>query len=85
MPSGVLGVVLQQHAVGLEGVVHPITERLAELGLGHPPVERQRRDQHHVVDAGLGGHVEHRLDDTLAHVGPLQSAAAAATRRRTRS
>jgi hypothetical protein len=43
---------------------------VAQLGLGHAPVEAEGRDEHDVVDAGRGGHVQHRLDDPLAVVGP---------------
>ena len=81
---GVLGVVLPQQAVGREGVVDPVAERMAQLGVGHPAVQRQRRDEHDVVDARLGGELEHLLDHELAHVGARAWAAAAATRRRRR-
>ena len=56
---GVLGVVLGQKAVGGEGVVDPVAQGVAQLGLGHPAVQRQGGDQHDVVDAGLGRQVEH--------------------------
>ena len=68
---GVLGVVLGQQAVRGEGVVDPVAERVAQLVLGHAPVQGERGDQHDVVDARLGRHVEHRLDDHLADVGRL--------------
>ena len=68
---GVLGIVLGEQAVGGEGVVDAVAEGVAELGLGHPPVEGQGHDEGHVVHAGLGRHVEHLLDDHLADVGPL--------------
>ncbi len=42
---------------------------MAQLGLGHAPVQRQGGDDVHVVHAGVGGEVEHRLDDALADVG----------------
>ena len=42
---------------------------MAQLGLGHPPVQGEGADQLHVVDAGLGRQIEHGLDDTLADVG----------------
>ncbi len=68
---GVLGVVLVQEALGEEGVDDAVAEYVAQLVLVHPAVESQRSDDVHVVDAGLGGHVEHRLDDPLPIVGPL--------------
>ena len=68
---GILGVVLQEQAVRGEGVVDPVADGVAQLGLGHAPVQGQGADQHHVVDAGGGGQVEHRLDDPLAVVGPV--------------
>ena len=55
---------------GHERVVHAVAEGVAQLGLGHPPVQGEGGDQVHVVDAGLGGEVEHGLDHPLAHVGP---------------
>ena len=42
---------------------------MAQLGVGHAAVQRQRRDQHDVVDAGLGRQLEHLLDHELADVG----------------
>ena len=66
---GVLGVVLPQQAVGGEGVEDAVAERVAQLGVGHAPVQRQRGDEHHVVHAGLGGELEHLLDHELADVG----------------
>ena len=52
-----------------EGVEDAVAQGVAQLGVGHAPVQRQRRDQHHVVDAGLGGQLENLLDHELAHVG----------------
>ena len=49
---GVLGVVLGQEAVGGEGLVDPVAQGVAQLGLGHPAVQGQGGDEHHVVDAG---------------------------------
>jgi hypothetical protein len=69
-PVGVLGVVVVEQPGGSEGVVHPVAHGVAQLGLGHAAVQRQGGDQVHVVDAGLGRHVEHGLDDALADVGP---------------
>ena len=66
---GVLGVVLLQQPVGGEGVVDAVTQGVAQLGVGHAAVQRQRRDEHHVVHAGLGGQLEDLLDHQLAHVG----------------
>ena len=43
---------------------------MAQLGLGHAPVQGEGGDEVDVVDAGRGRQVEHRLDDPLAHVGP---------------
>ena len=57
-----------QRASGSEGVVDPVTDGMAQLGLGHAAVQRERRDQMDVVDAGLGRQVEHGLDDALADV-----------------
>ncbi len=68
---GVLGVVLGQQPVRSEGVVDPVAEGVAQLLLGHAPVQRERGDQHDVVDARLGRHVEHGLDHHLADVGRL--------------
>ena len=65
----VLGVVLEQQAVRRERLEDAVAEGVAELGVGHPAVEGERGDQHDVVDAGLGGQVEDRLDHPLAHVG----------------
>ncbi len=70
-PVGVLGVVVVQQAVGGERLVHPVAHGVAQLGLGHPPVQGQGGDDVDVVHAGLGRQVEHGLDDPLAHVGPL--------------
>ena len=68
---GVLGVVLGEEAVGGEGVVDPVAQGVAQLGLGHAAVERQGGDQHHVVHPGGRRQVEHLLDDELADVGGL--------------
>ena len=65
---GVLGVVLGEQAVGGEGVVDPVAQGVAQLVLGHAPVQGQGGDEHHVVDPGVGRHVEHGLDDHLADV-----------------
>ena len=67
---GVLGVVLVEQAARRERVVHAVADGVAQLGLGHPPVQGEGADQVDVVDAGLGGEVEHGLDDALADVGP---------------
>ena len=56
--------------MGREGVVDAVADGVAELGLGHATVEREGRDEVHVVDTGGGGQVEHGLDDALADVGP---------------
>ncbi len=68
---GVFGVVLGEESVRGEGVVNPIPEGVAELGLGHAPVQGEGGDEHDVVDPGIGGQVEHRLYDHLADVGRL--------------
>ena len=68
---GVLGVVLEQQPVRGEGVVDPVADGVAQLGFGHAPVQGQGADEHHVVDPGRGGHVEHGFDDPLAVVGAL--------------
>ena len=81
---GVLGVVLPQQAVGREGVEDPVAQRMTELGVGHPAVQRQRRDEHDVVHPGLRRELEHLLDHELADVGARAWAAVAATRRRRR-
>ncbi|CAB4816141.1 unannotated protein [freshwater metagenome] len=60
---------LVQLTAGSEGVVHAVAERVAKLVLGHAAVQRERRDDVHVVHAHLGSGVEDRLDDTLADVG----------------
>ena len=67
---GVLGVVLQQKAVGRERVVHAVAHGVTQLRLRHAPVQREGGDEHDVVHAGLGGQVEHGLDHPLADVGP---------------
>ena len=68
-PVGVLGVVVVEAPRGGEGVVDPVADGVAQLGLGHAPVQGQGGDQLHVVDPGGGGLVEHGLDDPLADVG----------------
>ena len=60
---------LIEQATRRERVVHAIADRVAELRLGHPPVQREGRDEVDVVDAGFGGEVEHGFDDALADVG----------------
>ena len=65
----VLGVVLVEHAARVERVVDAVAECVAQLVLVHPSVQAERGDDVHVVDAGLGRHVEHRLDHALADVG----------------
>ena len=55
--------------MGGEGVVDAVAHGVAQLGLGHAPVQGQRRDDVDVVDAGRGRLVEHGLDDPLADVG----------------
>ena len=42
---GVLGVVLAEHAARLEGVVDPVADGVAQLGLGHPPVQGEGADR----------------------------------------
>ena len=66
---GVLGVVLEQEAVGREGLEDAVAEGVAQLGVGHAAVKGEGRDEHDVVDARLGREVEDGLDDPLAHVG----------------
>ena len=68
---GVLRVVLGEQAVRGEGVVDPVAQGVAQLRLGHAAVQGQGGHQHDVVDPRLGRHVQHRLDDHLAHVGRL--------------
>ena len=65
----VLGVVLVERAARMERVVDAIAERVAQLVLVHPAVQAEGGDDVHVVDARLGGEVEHRLDHALAGVG----------------
>ena len=65
----VLGIVLEQQAVGREGVEDAVAEGVAQLVVGHPAMQRQRGDEDDVVDAGRGGLVEHGLDHAPAHVG----------------
>ena len=67
---GVLGVVVVEAARRGEGVVDAVADGMAQLVLGHPPVDGQRSDEVHVVDAGLCGQVEDSLDDPLTDVGP---------------
>ncbi len=66
----ILGIVLVQQSTRLEGVVDPIAEGVAQFEFVHPPVQCERSDDVDVVDAGVGGHREHLLDDPLAQVGP---------------
>ena len=66
---GVLGIVLKQQAVRGERLEDAVAEGVAQLGIGHPAVQRQRRDQHDIVDAAGGGEIEDGLDHPLAHVG----------------
>ena len=68
-PVGILCVVVVEPATRSEGVVHPVADRVAQLVLGHAPVQGEGGDDLDVVDAGGGRRVEHRLDDALAHVG----------------
>jgi hypothetical protein len=65
----VLGVVLVQQTARGECVVHAVADGVAQFGLGHPSVQGEGGDDVHVVDATLGGEVEHGLDDALADVG----------------
>ena len=67
---GVLGVVVVE-PVGVEGVVDAVADGVAQLGLGHPAVQREGGDEVDVVDAGAAAQVEHLLDDPLADVGLL--------------
>ena len=67
-PVRVLGVVVVE-AVGEEVVEHARPDRALELGRRHPAVQRERRDQVDVVDAGAVGALEHLLDHPLADVG----------------
>ncbi len=66
---GVLGIVVVEPARWGEGVVDAVADGVAQFVLGHPPVDGERCDEVHVVDAGLGGQVEDRFDDPLADVG----------------
>ena len=65
---GVLGVVVGE-LVGPEGKEHPLADGPADLGGGHPAVQRVGDDQFDVVDAGFGRPGQDRLDDALADVG----------------
>ena len=56
--------------MGRKGIEDPVAHGMAQLGVGHAPVQAQGRDEHDVVDTAGGGEVEHRLDDALAVVGP---------------
>ncbi len=66
----VLGVVLVEHAARLEGVVDAVAEHVPQLVLVHAAMQAEGGDDVDVVDPGLGGEVEHRLDDPLTVVGP---------------
>ena len=60
---------LVERAARVERVVDPVAERVAQLVLVHPAVQAERGDDVHVVDAGVGGEIEHCFDDALAVVG----------------
>ena len=64
----VFGVVVVQR-MGPEGGEDPFAHHVADLLAGHAPVQRVGHDQVDVVDAVLGRHLEHDLDDALADVG----------------
>ena len=66
---GVLRIVLVQGAPRQEGVDDPIAEHVTQLVFVHPAMEAERGDDVNVVDAGLGGEIEDRLDNALAVVG----------------
>ena len=68
-PVGILGVVVVEAARGGECVVGPVAHYVAQLGLGHAPVQGQRGDDMDVVHPGGRGHLQHLLDDHLADVG----------------
>ena len=55
--------------IGSEGVVYPVSHRVAQLVFGHASVDGQRGDQVDVVDTGLRGQVQYRLYDPLPDVG----------------
>ena len=65
----VLGVVLVEHAARVEGVEDAVAEHVAQFVVVHPAVQPERSDDVDVVDAGLGGEVEHGFDDALTVVG----------------
>ncbi len=67
---GVLCVMVVQESLGGECVIDAVAHGVAEFVLGHAPVQGEGCDQVDVIDAGLGGDVEHGLDDPLADVRP---------------
>jgi hypothetical protein len=66
---GVFGIVVVEQSARRERVVDAITDRVTQLGLGHTSVQRQCGDDVHVIDAGLGGHVEYAFDHSLTNIG----------------
>jgi hypothetical protein len=69
-PVGVLGVVVVDAPGRGEGVVDAIADGVAQLLLGHAPVQGEGGDEVDVVDARGRRQVEHGLDHPLAVVGP---------------
>ena len=66
----VLGVVVVE-AVGVVLGHYLVAKTVSELGLGHPAVQAEGRDQVYVLDALRVGLFQHLLDHELPRVGPL--------------
>ena len=82
---GVLGVVVVQQAVRGEGVVDPVADGVAQLGLGHAPVQGEGGDEVDVVDARPRRPGRAPPRSPAGGCRGAASAAAAARRRRSRS
>ena len=65
---GVLCVVLHEQAVRSERVVDPRTESMAQLGFGHPSVQRKGGNKDDVIDSGLGRLIKDGFDHHLTDV-----------------
>ena len=67
----VLGVVLEEQAVGSKGLENAVAQGVAQLGVCHATVQSECRDEYDVIYTRLGRQVQDRLDNALAHVRGL--------------